>query len=177
MEGTIQTFALLGSYVPRRCGIGTFTKDLRDALASEGQRETLLLAMDDRPEGYEYPEEVRFEMFTSEPGDHETPSHILPQVLERVIDLASQLGSEGREGKPVGALFVVGDAEKCLSLSRQLMLNPFKGYPADERNILDPALEETIKELSSLDGAFIIQGDGTVETSRRGVHHPRRRDS
>jgi len=105
-----------------------------------------------------------FEMFTPTAGDHETPSHILPQVLERVIDIASELGSEGREGKPVGALFVIGDSERVLSLSRQLILNPFRGYPREERNILDPSLEETVKELSSLDGAFIIDGDGTIET-------------
>ena len=38
-----------------RCGIATFTKDLRDALASEGGRKTLVLAMGDQPEGYTAP--------------------------------------------------------------------------------------------------------------------------
>jgi len=106
-----------------------------------------------------------FEMFTPATGDHQAPSHILPQVLERVIDIAAELGSQGREGKPVGALFVIGDSERVLSMSRQLILNPFRGYPADARNILNPDLEETIKELSLLDGAFVVQGDGTVESA------------
>lgn len=59
----VQSLALIGSYVPRQCGIATFTKDLRDALAKEvGDRDTLVVALDDRPEGYRYPEDVRFEI-------------------------------------------------------------------------------------------------------------------
>jgi len=105
-----------------------------------------------------------FEAYTvTEQGD-ELPPHVLPEVLERVIDIAAEIGSEGREGKPLGAIFVVGDTERTLSLTRQLILNPFRGYPEEERNLLDPALEETIKELATIDGAFIIRGDGVVET-------------
>jgi len=105
-----------------------------------------------------------YEMYASVDTDHAPPSHILPEIVERVIDLASELGKEGREGKPVGALFVVGDTDRVLPLTRQLILNPFRGYPEEQRNILDESLEETVKELSALDGAFIIRGDGIIET-------------
>lgn len=104
------------------------------------------------------------EIFASAPGETQLPENISPQVVERVIDIAAELGSEGREGKPVGALFVIGDTERVVSLSRQLIINPFKGYDPSERNVLDPRLEETIKELSTIDGAFIISGEGVVET-------------
>jgi DNA integrity scanning protein DisA with diadenylate cyclase activity len=104
-----------------------------------------------------------YEIFTSE-TDLMTSPKVLPEVIEKVVDIASELGSEGREGKPVGTMFVVGDTDRVLPLTRQLVLNPFKGYPQSERNILDYSLEETIKELATLDGAFIIQGDGVVET-------------
>jgi len=91
-------------------------------------------------------------------------SRIPPEVVDRVIEIASELGSEGREGKPVGALFVVGDTTKVLPLTRQLILNPFRGYPEDKRNLLDHSLEETIKELSAIDGAFMIRADGVIES-------------
>lgn len=91
-------------------------------------------------------------------------SRIPPEVVDRVIEIASELGSEGREGKPVGALFVVGDTEKVLPLTRQLILNPFRGYPEEKRNLLDHSLEETVKELSAIDGAFIIRADGVIES-------------
>ena len=103
-----------------------------------------------------------FEMFAQD--ESWLPAGIQPEVVDRVIDLGAQLGNEGREGKPVGAIFVVGDAERVLALSRQLILNPFRGYPEQERNILDRRLTETVKELSTIDGAFIVRGDGVIET-------------
>jgi hypothetical protein len=87
---------------------------------------------------------------------------VAPEVFERVITLASQLAVEGREGRPVGTLFVVGDSERVLAQSRSLVLNPFQGHPESQRNILDPAVEETVKEFSALDGAFVVRDDGVV---------------
>jgi DNA integrity scanning protein DisA with diadenylate cyclase activity len=52
-----------------------------------------------------------------------------------------------------------------LAQSRSLVLNPFQGHPEAGRNLLDPALEETIKEFAGLDGAFVVRGDGVVLTA------------
>ncbi len=49
------------------------------------------------------------------------------------------------------------------SLTKPLVLNPFYGYKEEDRNILNPFMDETIKEFSSIDGAFVIRGDGVVE--------------
>ncbi|WP_197171409.1 DNA integrity scanning protein DisA nucleotide-binding domain protein [Novipirellula aureliae] len=92
------------------------------------------------------------------------PEGVSAEVIDRIVAIAAELGSEGREGKAVGALFVIGDAERVVSLSKQLIINPFRGYSGEERNVLDPALEETVKELSTIDGAFILRGDGIIET-------------
>ncbi len=56
----------------------------------------------------------------------------------------------------------VGDSDRVLAESRRLVLNPFQGHPEAERNLLDPDLAETIKELSALDGAVIVRSDGVV---------------
>lgn len=93
------------------------------------------------------------------------PEDVKPEVLERVIAVATELAVEGREGRPVGCLFVVGDNEKVGSLSKPLVLNPFFGYKEEDRNILNPFMDETVKEFSSIDGAFIIRGDGVVESA------------
>ncbi len=106
------------------------------------------------------------EMFggsTAEP----LPSGVTPAVFQRLLTLASELGLEGREGRPVGTLFVVGDSDNVQAQSRQLVMNPFRGYPEDERNVLDPRLEETIKEFSAIDGAFIVRGDGVLLSAGR----------
>ncbi|MFO0947955.1 MAG: diadenylate cyclase [Planctomycetota bacterium] len=95
------------------------------------------------------------------------PPDVQPAVFQRVLAIVSELAVEGREHRPVGALFVVGDSDNVLENSRQLIFNPFHGYPEDERNILSGALEETIKEFAAIDGAFVIRGDGVVLSAGR----------
>jgi DNA integrity scanning protein DisA with diadenylate cyclase activity len=83
-------------------------------------------------------------------------------VFERVLSLALELAAEGREGKPIGAIFVIGDAKEVTENCRQNIINPFKGYTEKECNILSETMSETIKEFSSIDGAFIIKGNGAI---------------
>ncbi|MDD5672896.1 MAG: PTS sugar transporter subunit IIA [Chitinivibrionales bacterium] len=90
------------------------------------------------------------------------PQDVKPEVLERVLGLAAEIAIEGREGKPIGTIFVLGDTNSVNVYARQLIINPFRGYSEAERSILDPGLDETIKEFSSIDGAFIVTGDGIV---------------
>ncbi len=100
-------------------------------------------------------------------GIFDLPENVKPEVFQTVLNIALELAVEGRSGKPVGTIFVLGDHEKVLSLSRQMVMNPFRGYPEEERNILDKKLRETIKEFSSIDGAFIIREDGIVIAAGR----------
>lgn len=108
------------------------------------------------------------EVFTAMGISKDLLKQLKPEVLEAVINIALELSSEGREGKAIGTTFVIGDHEKVLKLSRPLIMNPFRGYPEEARNILDEAVHETIKEFSLLDGAFIIREDGVVMNA--GMH-------
>jgi diadenylate cyclase len=93
---------------------------------------------------------------------------IRPEVFEKVLRIALELANQGREGKSVGALFVLGDIENIKPYIKQMIFNPFKGYDQKERNIMLSNLDDTVKEYSVLDGAFLISGDGTLESA--GVH-------
>jgi hypothetical protein len=84
-------------------------------------------------------------------------------VVDTIVVM--ELGNEGREGKPVGTAFILGDTENVLPHVRQMILNPFKGYSGTERNVLAPELTETVKEFAALDGAFVIRGDGVIEAA------------
>lgn len=92
---------------------------------------------------------------------------VMPAVLIAVTGIAAEIAREGREGKPVGTSFVIGDTPEVLRQSRQFVLNPFHGHDESERIILDSGRRETIKEFSLLDGAFIVTGDGVVEAAGR----------
>jgi diadenylate cyclase len=104
---------------------------------------------------------TELEMFAAAAADP-LPRDVTAAVFERLLSMASELGLEGREGRPVGTIFVVGDSDRVLAQSHQLVMNPFHGYPESDRNVLDPRLEETVKEFSAIDGAFVIRGDGVL---------------
>jgi DNA integrity scanning protein DisA with diadenylate cyclase activity len=62
---------------------------------------------------------------------------------------------------------VFGDHEEVLARSRPLLLDPLHGHDAELRHISRADLRETIKELSQLDGAFVVQDDGTFLAAAR----------
>ena len=89
------------------------------------------------------------------------------ETLKLVVDLAVEIGREGREGKPVGTMIVVGDHRKVLENSRTIGFDPIKGYKTAERNLRDPAVREDIKEIAQMDGAFVISSAGVVLAARQ----------
>ena len=98
-------------------------------------------------------------------GDEMLPSDVSAESLERLTAIATDLAIGGREGKSIGAMFVLGDHLEVIKRSKQLILNPFHGYAEEDRSILNPFMDETIKELALIDGAFIVQGNGVVESA------------
>jgi DNA integrity scanning protein DisA with diadenylate cyclase activity len=84
------------------------------------------------------------------------------ETLRAVVDLATEIGREGREGKPVGTMFVVGDTRKVLTMCRPLNFNPFRGYSEAERDVRDRRVREQIKDIAQLEGAIIIRRDGVA---------------
>ncbi len=93
-----------------------------------------------------------------------------PINLEKTLLLAIEIAREGREGKKIGTLFVVGDEENVLARSRNMILDPLFGHPNNVKRIDDPDMRETIKELAQLDGAFIVSADGVVLSACRHIN-------
>jgi len=101
-------------------------------------------------------------------GDEFTfPGNVPSEVFETLLDFVIELANEGREGKPVGSIFVLGDHEKVLELSYQLVLNPFKGHSDKDLSLFNADVRESLKEFSSIDGAFVIRADGAVLAAGR----------
>lgn len=88
-------------------------------------------------------------------------------VLEQIVGLAVEIAREGREGRKIGTLFVVGDSEAVMRQSKPMILDPLAGHSEDAKRIDDPNLRETIKELAQLDGAFVVSNEGEVLSAAR----------
>lgn len=91
------------------------------------------------------------------------------QTLEEVVNLAVELAREGREGRKIGTLFVIGDVDVLTDQSRALILDPLYGHPDELLRIELPEFRETVKELAQLDGAFLVRDDGTFVSAGRFV--------
>ena len=85
-------------------------------------------------------------------------------VIRDVLEVAIELGQKGQKGKPVGALFVVGDAGKVMNKSRPLSYNPFE---KSHVHVGDPIVNVMLKEFSRLDGAFVISDAGKIVSAYR----------
>jgi diadenylate cyclase len=89
------------------------------------------------------------------------------RVLEETVSLAVEIAREGREGRKIGTLFVVGDSGEVTKRSKPLILDPLHGHPDESKQIENPDMRETIKELAQLDGAFLISNAGVVLSAAR----------
>jgi diadenylate cyclase len=88
-------------------------------------------------------------------------------TVEEVLQLAVELAREGREGRKIGTLFVIGDVEETLRRSRPLLLDPLYGHPREVLDVAQAEFRETVKELAQLDGAFLVDDDGTFAAAAR----------
>lgn len=91
------------------------------------------------------------------------------RTLEEIVNLAVELAREGREGRKIGTLFVIGDVDAVLEQSRPLILDPLHGHQSDLLRVERPDFRETVKELAQLDGAFVLRDDGTFVSAGRFV--------
>ncbi|MEM7313798.1 MAG: diadenylate cyclase, partial [Planctomycetota bacterium] len=89
------------------------------------------------------------------------------RIIDSVIELAIEIGREGRAGQPIGTIFVIGDTKTVFGRSFDSGVDPFHGYAPKYRDLLDPKVREDTKEIARLDGAFIIDDQGTIERSRQ----------
>ncbi len=94
------------------------------------------------------------------------------ETLKLVVDLAVDIGREGREGKPVGTMFVIGDHRKTLKYCRPMGFDPVRGYKPAERSLFDAKVREGVKEIAQMDGAFIVSDSGVVMASAQHVSAP-----
>jgi len=92
----LQTIAFIGNYIPRQCGIATFTNDLLQAVSNELPKSSCwALAMNDTPRGYPYPNQVRFELNVNLLKDYSLAAEFLNVNKVDVVCLQHEFGIYG----------------------------------------------------------------------------------
>lgn len=93
---TIKSIAVIGNYLPRKCGIATFTTDLVTSILSNNSNcHCMAIAMNDRLEGYDYPREVRFEISQNKLDSYHAATNYLNLNCPDVVSLQHEFGIYG----------------------------------------------------------------------------------
>ncbi|MCS3900939.1 diadenylate cyclase [Methanococcus voltae] len=101
----------------------------------------------------DYPDFVKFYKYISSLED------IKKKVVLESLTICIELSVEGREGKSIGTTFLIGEKSELLKMTTPLILNPFECHDAI---IFDKKVKGTLKELSTIDGAFLVDYIGNV---------------
>jgi glycosyltransferase involved in cell wall biosynthesis len=141
----IESVAVIGNYLPRQCGIATFTTDLVESIAAEAPDINCWAAvMNDKPEGYPYPDQVRFEINQNKLSDYRVASQFINISQTDIVSLQHEYGLFGG---PAGShlLKLLGDLRMPVVTTLHTVLN-------------DPAPEyrDVMGKLSDLSDKLIV---------------------
>ncbi|GAB4342695.1 MAG: glycosyltransferase family 4 protein [Candidatus Abyssubacteria bacterium] len=126
-----RTIALIGNYLPRRCGIATFTSDLLEALsATTPQTDYWAVVMNDVPEGYRYPRRVRFELNQKSLADYRLAADFLNMNHVDVVCLQHEFGIFGGENGSYILELIANLRMPVVTTLHTVLTNPTSGQKA-----------------------------------------------
>ncbi len=150
METTPLTshLAFLGDYIPRRCGIATFTADICEAIAEEFPKTKCIVgSVNDREEGYDYPTRVRFEFEEKEIASYHRAAEFLNINNVQVISVQHEFGIYGG---PAGSYLL-----ELLRKVRMPVVTTLHTVLQDP----NPDQRAVMAELDVLSNRFIVMAD------------------
>jgi len=153
--------AVVGNYLPRRCGIATFTTDLCDAIHAEySTAELLVLPVNDTEEGYSYPTRVRFELSEDNLASYRQAADFLNFSNVDLVCLQHEYGIFG--GRAGGHI---------LELLRRLQM-PFITTLHTVLRDPNPDQRAVMEEIATLSDRLIIMSQNSAEILRDVFHVP-----
>jgi glycosyltransferase involved in cell wall biosynthesis len=153
--------AVVGNYLPRRCGIATFTTDLCDAIHAEyGTTELLALPVNDTEEGYDYPDKVRFELSEDTPASYRQAADFLNFGNVDLVCLQHEYGIFG--GRAGGHI---------LELLRRLHM-PLATTLHTVLRDPNPDQRAVMEEIATLSDRMIVMSQHSAEILQEVFHVP-----
>ena len=162
---TIKQIAFVGDHLPRRCGIATFTADICEAIATRfPECQCIVGAVNDRPEGYDYPSWIRFEIDEKELDSYRRAADFLNINNVEVVSVQHEFGIYGG---PAGS--------HLLALLRDLHMPVVTTLHTVLRDP-NPDQRAVMKQLDELSNRFIVMADRGKALPRGNLWHRARED-
>ena len=166
----IDSVAVIGNYLPRQCGIATFTTDLVEALSAEAPDiNCWAVSINDKPEGYAYPEKVRFEINQNRLADYSVASEFLNISQTDIVCVQHEYGIFGG---PAGShlLKLLGELRMPVVTTLHTVLNdPAPEYLEVMRTLAD--LSDRLIVMSHKASVFLEDTYGVPEEKIAFIHH------
>jgi glycosyltransferase involved in cell wall biosynthesis len=145
---TIKRISFLGDHLPRQCGIATFTSDICEAIATEFSHcQSIVGAINDRPEGYDYPDQVRFELDQTELDSYRRAADFLNINNVEVVSVQHEYGIYGGPAGSHLLEFLRDVRMPAVTTLHTLLVEPNQ----DQRAVM--------KELDELSNRFIVMAE------------------
>jgi glycosyltransferase involved in cell wall biosynthesis len=159
-----KSVALIGSYLPRQCGIATFTADLATAiLDNDPNIDCTIVAMNDRRDGYEYPDTVKFQISQDKLNDYRLAVDFLNLRNPAAISLQHEYGIFGGQR----GSFVIEFAQNLKSPLFTTLHTVLRDPSPEERKI--------ILQLSELSASLVVMSEHAVSFLRDIYQVPERK--
>ncbi|NOR36990.1 MAG: glycosyltransferase, partial [Woeseiaceae bacterium] len=164
MPPPIESVALIGSYLPRQCGIATFTADLASAiLDNDPNIDCSIVAMNDRREGYQYPDTVKLQIGQEQLNEYRRAADFLNLRNPAAICLQHEYGIFGGQR----GSFIIELAKNLKSPLFTTLHTVLREPSAEERKI--------ILQLSELSASLVVMSEHAADFLRDIYQIPERK--
>jgi len=161
MQPSLKSIALIGTYLPRQCGIATFTANLAAAiLDNDPNIDCSIVAMNDRPKGYEYPPTVRFQVRQDRLNEYARAADFLNLRDPDVVCLQHEYGIFGGQRGSFIVELVQDLKIPLITTLHTVLRDPL----SHERKI--------IRQLSELSDRLVVMSERGAEFLRSAYHVP-----
>ena len=160
MSDTLNNLGIvfLGNYLPRRCGIATFTTDLCEAVAREASDGGMVFAaaMNDTAEGYDYPERVKFELGQNAQADYLRAADFLNFSKVNAVCLQHEYGIFGGDDGSNILLTLRQLRVPVVTTLHTVLENPSQGQ------------KKVLKEIGQLSARIVVMSHRAIKMLREG---------
>lgn len=148
LKDSINKIAFISDYPPRKCGIATFTQDLRTAISTQyPHSETFIISVSDNLDGYNYPPEVRFEIQQNDISTYRNAADYLNFNPADIVSVQHEFGIFGGQA-----------GNYLISLLREIKIPIVTTFHTILKNP-DPEQLKVMKELLRLSSRYVVMSE------------------
>lgn len=163
----------VGTFVPRTCGIATFTNDLGTSVAQEmGGKPYRVVAITDRPEGYDYPPEVTFEIRQNVIRDYARAAEYLNGSSAQIVSLQHEFGIYGGDAGKYLSVLLSHLKKPVITTVHTILENPSADYRESFEDVINGSqrlVTMTRRGARMLEEIYAVSPD-KISVIHHGVH-------